>query len=201
MSNPVHVGLVLLALSGCQTGPVRHVAESPAVTVSQQGEVKLSGDAQTPAKVDTNKTNAILPIPEGSAFEFNEKLGTFRLVLAKATQMAVNRTETTIEGPKSFTPDKAPTIAEEKSAQSDYWVKLGLYACVLIGGAAAIFGLVRDWTFVMWGGVAIGGSALFGLFVQKHPILMLFIGVGAALIAAATILWHTRLKKLEQPPK
>ncbi len=191
---------LIFALSGCKFIPVRHIAQSPAVSVTPSGGVLLSGDSPSPAKVNSSKSDSVMPIPEGSTFAFNEKLGTMVLTVSKATSLALNRTETRVEGPVAFTPDKAPTIAEEKNAQANFWVKLGLQACVLIGGAAAIFGLVKDWNLVMYGGIAVCVSGLFGLFVQAHPILLLFIGLGVALKFVGPIIWHTKLKPDESTP-
>jgi hypothetical protein len=104
----------------------------------------------------------------------------------------------------AFTPDKPPTIGEEKSAQADYWTTLGLRVGIAVGAALAIFGLVRGWDMVMYGGAAISGACLFGLFVQKHPTLLLIIGLGAALVVVGPIIWHTKLKRLApatEPPK
>jgi hypothetical protein len=190
---------VLLIVTGCKTGPIRHIAESPAVTVSDSGKVEVSGDAQTPSRVDTKKTGSNLKLPEGSRLEFNEKLGVFSVVLSKASEIAVNRTETAVQGPVAFTPDKGPTVGEEMEAKSNFWTVLGLRAALAAGCFAIIFGLVKDWPFVMYGGISMAGAALFGLFVQRHPTLMIFIGAGAALIVMATIIWHTKLKKI--PPE
>ncbi len=190
---------ILLLLSGCKSAPVRHIAQSPLVGITGDGSITMSGDTPAPAKVDTTSTGSVMPIPEGSTFVFNEKLGTMSLTVSKATQIALNRKETVVQGAAAFTPDKAPTVKEEKDAQSDYWVKLGLYACVLVGGCSAIFGLVRGWNLVMIGGIAVLGSGLFGLFIQRHPLLLLAIGLGVALKFVGPILWHTKLKQLEKP--
>lgn len=181
-------------LTGCNKKPVRHVAESPSLVVTPTGGVSISGDSQVAPKVDTAKTDSVLPIPEGSTFVFNEKLATVTLTVSKATSLALNRTETKVEGPKSFTPDKAPTIAEEKAAESDFWTMLGLRAGIAIGAALGIFGLVRSWDMVMYGGIAISGACLFGLFVQKHPVLLAVIGLGVAACVIGPIIWHTKLK-------
>jgi hypothetical protein len=195
--------VICLFLTGCNMLPMRHIAVSPAVTVSEAGKVEVSGDAAVPSKVDTKKTDSKLPLPEGSRLEFNEKLGVFSITLSKASEIALNRTETAVQGPVAFTPDKAPTVAEEKSAQADFWTALGLRAGMFLGAALAIFGLVRGWDMVMYGGGAIAGACLFGLFVQKHPTLLLVIGLGAALVFVGPLIWHTKLKKLApatEPP-
>lgn len=189
---------VAILLGGCLNKvPIRHIAEPPAVVVSEAGKVEVSGDAKTPSKIDTKKTDGRITIPEGSRFEFNEKLGVMTLVMAKASEMAVNRTETAVQGPVAFTPDKGPTIGEEMQAKAGYWTHLGLMAGMVAGAAAAIFGLVRGWNYVMYGGAAVSAACMFGLFVQKHPALLIVIGLGAALAMVGPIIWHTKLKKLE----
>lgn len=189
--------LVVFVVSGCSSfKPTRHIAESPAISVSETGQVKVSGDAQTPSKVDTKKTDGRLAIPEGSRFEFNEKLGVMTLVMAKASEIAVNRTETAVQGPVAFTPDRGPTVGEEAQARAGYWTHLGLMAGMVAGAAAAIFGLVRGWNYVMYGGSAVSAACMFGLFVQKHPALLIIIGLGAALAFVGPIIWHTKLKHL-----
>jgi hypothetical protein len=190
---------ILLILAACNTAPVRHIAESPAVTVSEAGKVEVTGDAQAPSKVDTKKTDSKLPLPEGSRLEFNEKLGIFSITLSKASEIALNRTETAVQGPVSFTPDKGPTVGEEAQAKADYWTTLGLRAGVVFGIAAALFGLVRHWDLVMYGGGTIAVGCLFGLFIQKHPVLLIIIGIGAALAGVGPILWHGKIKKLANP--
>lgn len=193
-------GLVLAAslatLVGCQNKPVRHVAESPSLEVKPQGGIVMKGDTPVQPKVEIKKSEATISVPEGSTFDFNEKLGMVRLTLAKASQMALNRTETAVDGPKSFTPDKAPTIQEEKRAESDFWTDIGMKVGMVLGGAIALFGLVRGWDMVMLGGAAISGASMAGLFMSRNPWLFLLIGGGLALSVAGPYLWHTKLKNL-----
>lgn len=193
-------GLVLAAslatLVGCQNKPVRHVAEPPVLEVKPKGEVLMKGDSQVQPKVEIKKDEAVISLPEGSTFDFNEKLGTIRLTLAKKSQIALNRTETAIEGPKSFTPDKAPSIQEEKRAESDFWTDIGMKVGMVLGGAIALFGLVRGWDLVMLGGAAISGASMAGIFLSRNPGLFLLIGGGLALAVAGPYLWHSKLKNL-----
>ena len=192
--------VIAVILAGCI--PARSPrAVAPAVSVGGDGLVKIDGDAKTPAKVETKKTDGVLAIPEGSSFVFNEKLGTMSLVISKATQMSLNRTETAIQGPVAFTPQAQPTAKEVAEAKSDFWTVLGLRVSVAIGGAAAIFGLVRDWNLVMFGGLSILGSGLFGLFIQSHPFLLVIVGLGVTLAFVGPWLWHTKLKKITNDAK
>lgn len=192
--------LALAGAAGCKmfapSAPVRHIAESPQVVVTDSGAVKVSGDAKTQPKVDTKKTESKITLPEGSRIEFNEKLGTLSVVLSKASEMASNRTETAIAGPVAFTPDKGATVQDEAAAKSDFWAALGLKAGLVLGIAVGLFGLVRGWDFVMYGGGAVAAACAFGIFVDKHPILLLVIGLGAAIAVIGPIIWHTKLKAL-----
>ncbi len=193
--------LLSLALAmvvfGCATAPVRKLAVSPTVSVSPVGAIELSGDSPAPAKVDTKNTASRLDIPEGSRIEFNEKLGVLSIALSKATSVAVNRTESTVQGPVAFQPDRGPTVGEEAQAKADFWTMLGLRVGTALGIAVAIFGLVRGWDFVMYGGGAVAGACMFGLFIQKHPLLLMLIGLGVAAAVVGPIIYHTKVKKLE----
>lgn len=195
------LSIVILGLAGCNVLPKRHIAVSPTVTVSESGKIDMAGDAQTPPKVETKKTDSSMALPEGSRLEFNEKLGVFSVTLSKPSSLVFNRTETAIEGPVAFTPDKAPTIGEEKEAQASFWTSIGLKAGLALGGALAIFGLVRAWDFVMYGGAAIAAGCAFGIFIERHHVLLLIIGLGATLTVVGPIIWHTKLKKLAPTPQ
>ncbi len=201
MGKWISIVLLGLAVSGCKSAPARHIAQTPEISVSKEGSVAIKGDSQIQPKVDTKTTGSKMALPEGTKLEFNEKLGVFTIVLSKASELAVNRQETAIQGPVSFTPDKAPTVKEESDAKSDFWTTLGLRAGAAIGVALAIFGLVRAWDMVMYGGAAVAAGCLFGLFVQKHPVLLLIIGLGIALVVAGPLIWHTKLKKITPPEK
>lgn len=170
---------------------------TPTVRVTQQGEATVTGDAKVPAIVDTKKTDSTLTIPEGSRIEFNEKLGLLSLTMSKASSLVLQRQETNVTGPVAFTPDKAPTVQEISDAKQSFWVGLGLKAGLAFGSAAAVFGLVRDWNLVMYGGAAIAAACAFGLFVEKHPILLMAIGLGVAAVVIAPILWYSKIKPLE----
>ena len=76
------------------------------------------------------------------------------------------------------------------------WFWLGL----IVGVSAAIFGLVRAWNLVMWGGVAVAGACAFGIFVQQAPWLFAIIGAGVALKFAGPYIWHTQIKPTVPSP-
>jgi hypothetical protein len=201
MRYPQIAVLVLLSLQGgCLGGfgsALKQARQTPPSVEVVGSDVKVDGAAKTPAKVNTDTSDTVLTIPEGSNFVFNEKLGTLSLTISKATQMTVKRVETAIEGPVAFDPPKQPTVGEIKDAQADFYTVLALRIGAFLGIAAAIFGLVRGWDFVMLGGGIVAASSLFGLFVQKHPLLVGIICVGATLAASGVWVWHTKLKKVK----
>lgn len=176
-------------LAGCTTArrvvsPVARLITPSGVTVSQEG------DAKTPAKVETNTATRTVPLPAGTSIIFDEKLGTVTLQLSKDSTL---RTETRIEraeAPQAFTPPAPPSPVEETAAKVHGWFWVGL----VIGVAGALFGLVRHWDFVMYGGIAIAGGCAFALFVQAHPLVFVLIGLGVALKVVGPLVWHTKLK-------
>jgi hypothetical protein len=189
----------IFALLGCSFTPSKKPVESPAVTVSQAGDVKTTGDAQVPAKVDTKKTSGNLAIPEGSRIEFNAKLDTVSVQLAKATNFVSESTQTAVTGPTAFVPEKGPTAQELSDAKAGFWTKLMLQVGIFVGGSAAIFGLVKEYNMVMYGGLAVLGASLFGLFIERHPILFAIAGIGIAMAYVGPYLWHKKIKPAEAP--
>jgi hypothetical protein len=188
--------LCALLLAGCAL--VRRTAIPPAAkvtsgatTVEQTGEARVAASAKAEEKTQT------ITIPAGSTVWQDVETGQFRYTLGAAVPLRTQTRTESVTAPGAFEPPAPPTIAEEKAAQADYWTTLGYRAGMFIGGAAALFGLVRAWNLVMWGGVAVAGACLTGLFVQSHPTLLLIIGLGAALAFAGPYLWHTKLKKQE----
>lgn len=195
-----YLSVALLVLAGCSSIWRPALPKTPSIEV-KEGITTLSGDAKIPAKVDTKKTDSVLTIPEGSRFEFNEKLGIMSLLMAKASQIALNRTETAITGPIAFDPPKQPTVKEIAEAKSDYWTALGLKLGLAAGVAASLFGLVRGWDFVMYGGGCVAAACAFGIFVEKHPLLLALIGLGAAAAVVGPWIYHTKIKHLDPETK
>lgn len=70
----------------------------------------------------------------------------------------------------------------------------------MVGLAVGLFGLVRGWDFVMYGGGAVAGACAFALFIQAHPLVFVVIGIGVALKIVGPLLWHTKLKHHENKP-
>ncbi len=171
--------------------------KTPEVQVSREGVVSLTGDSKVAPQVTTSRSDSVMPIPEGSTFVFNEKLGTMVLTVSKATQIALNRTETEVKGPVAFDPPKQPTVKDISDAKADYWTTLGLRAGVFLGCCLAIYGLVEQWKLLMIGGGCITAASLFGLFQQAHPVLLAVIGIGLALCFAGPYIYHTAVKPLK----
>lgn len=198
--------LALLLTAGCQPIDWSKYApkpESPKVTVSEKGAVTLSGDTSKPADVKTATSTGSMTLPEGSSIVFNEKLGTLSVVMAKASQIALNRTETAVKGPEAFEPAKPPSAQEIADAEAEASTKKKLYLALFAGLALAIFGLVRHWDLVMYGGGAIALAAYIGLVVVKslkdHPWIGQVITAGIVLAVAGPLVYHLKIKKLEKP--
>lgn len=188
------IGLFLI--TGCSLVKIPPLPKTPEIKVVKEG-VFVSGDAKTAPEVKSSQTDSVMPIPEGSTFVFNEKLGTMVLTVSKATQIALNRTQTDVKGPIAFDPPKQPTVKEVTDAKADFWTTLGLRVGVFIGCALAIYGLVEQWKLLMIGGGCIAGASLFGLFQQAHPLLLAVIGIGLALCFAGPYIYHTVVKPLQ----
>lgn len=192
-------------MSGCRSGVLQLVkqskAESPSI-VATPSEVKVSGDAKSPPEIGTKKSEARLPIPEGSKFEFNEKTGQLTLTLSKAVEMAVNRTEMAVKGPVAFDPPKAPSVKEIADAESDGKIKIILYVALVVGAFAGIFGVVRGWNWLAISGGCAAGAAGFCLVlnksIQDHPWISHVIVAAVVVAVVAVVIYHTKIKKLEK---
>ncbi len=185
---------LIFLLCGCSFLPKRKLVETPTLTTP---DVQLRGDAKVPAKVDTKNTTTNLPLPEGSRFVFDQTLNTMTLTLSKASTLTAQQTVTAVQGPTAFEPEKGPTVGEISTAKAEYWTYVGLMAGLAVGGAAALFGLVRDWDMVMYGGACVAAACAFGLFVHRNPVILVFIGLGVAAAVVGPLLWHTKIKPLQ----
>jgi hypothetical protein len=186
---PFLFAVVFLCLpSGCALSRV--VKAPTATTTTGNATVTQTGNAATPAKAESDTQSAVVPIPSGSTVVFNEKLGTLAVTLSTDSTLTMTTRRDVVTGPQAFTPPAPPTPSEVADGHAVWVYRLAL----LIGGAAALFGLVRGWDFVMWGGGAVAGAAGVGLFVQSHPLLVGVIGGGVALAVAGVVIWHTKLK-------
>lgn len=193
------LAVVLLLLMTCSGCALVHRVLSPTATVTTPMGTVLTqtGDAQVPASVSTKTATQTMTLPAQSAVWVNAQTGALEYRLSKDTPITtVTKTEEA-KAPQAFTPPAPPTLADESEAKMVLFYRIGL--CVGIAGA--LFGLVRDYTFVMIGGSCVAGACLFGLFVQSHPALLVIIGCGIALKFVGPYIWHTQLKNLPAPTK
>lgn len=181
--------------SGCALVTAR---PKPPAGASQAGEVKVEqkGDAAVPAKAWSVTNAATVPLPAGSEVTFNEKLGTLSVKLSGETILTTTMRTDHAEGPQAFTPPAPPTPSDEANGRAVLLMRLGVVA----GIAAGLFGLVRGWDFVMYGGGAVAGACLFGLFVERHPVLFIVAGAGVAAAVVGPWIYHTKLKRVTGPP-
>lgn len=192
--------LIGLLLAGCALLPksIRRNAVPPAATVTAgAATVVQTGEAAQPASAKVETKAQSVTIPAGSTVWQDKETGEFRYTLGAAVPLRFEARTESVNAPGAFQPPSAPSVAEEKAAQADYWTTLATRAGLCLGLAAALFGLVKDWPLVMWGGAAIAGACLFALFVQRHPALLAVVGIGAALAVAGPYLWHTKIKPKE----
>lgn len=186
--------LLLVGVSGCSS--LRRHATPPKAAIALTGgaSIQQSGDAQVPAKLAVTSSARSLPLPAGSDIIFDEKLGTFTLHLSHESTLKTETREEKAEAPQAFTPPAPPTPADEAAGKLHVWYGIGL----VVGIAAGLFGLVRGWNMVMYGGACVAGGCALALFVQQNPLVFVLIGVGLLLKIAGPVLWHTVAKKL--PP-
>lgn len=195
--------MLLIGLAGCSSAftALRRTVPPKATVTAGSSSVTQSGAAQTPGSAKTQETTQQVTLPAGSWVAVNPTTNALEYRLSKDTPISTTVRTEQANAPQAFTPPAPPTVGEEKAAQADFWTVLGYRAGVLIGGAAAIYGMVHGWPMLMGGGAAVAGACLFGLFVKSHPALLLVIGGGIALKFVGPILWHTKLKPMELEPK
>lgn len=125
------------------------------------------------------------------------------LTLADGSQMALNRTETTVKGPVAFDPPKPPTAGELADAEADAKTKIWLYIGLVGGIAAAGVGLIYHFPIVAGAGGCVSASCGFGLMVAKsmkdHPWISHVFAAG--LIAGLVALGIYYLKIRPNEPK
>ena len=195
------VVLAVLLLAACTTPSQRRAAVPPTAKIaSGTTTVEQTGEALHPATAKAETKKQTVTIPAGSIAWQDAKTGELRYQLGSAVPLATETHSESVTAPGAFEPPAPPTIAEEKAAQADFWSVMGYRAAMCVGIAAAVFGLVKGWDLVMWGGLAVGGAGLFGLFVKSHPALLAIIGLGVALKIAGPWIYHTKIKPLETKP-
>lgn len=189
--------------AGCQSKPFAAV-RSAAGAVTQRGPVSV------PARAETLTSTATLPLPAGSRVEVSNPApaaapggGTSQggalsvpaglsVTLPEPAVLTVQTVQDRISGPQSFAPPSPPSPVEIAAGKAAWLYRLGL----LIGAAVGVFGLVRGWDFVMYGGAAVAAACGFAMFAESHPVLFFVIGGGIVLAVVGPLLWHTKLKHL-----
>lgn len=179
--------LLAILLSGCSTGSLFHLPKMPKLTVtSPSGQVMTqTGDAAVPAHVSTVTTGSQVQVPAGSNMVFDQTLGTWSIKFGLPSTVTASTKVETVDGPKAFTPAAPPTPAAVETAKLVPW----LWGGMILGIAVALFGLVRDWNFVMAGGGIVAASCAFGIFVEVHPVIFILIGVGLVLKVVGPYIW------------
>lgn len=184
-------------VAGCSVLSTFKKAVSPAATVTAGStSVTQKGDALVPAVARTDSKKETLVIPAGSVVWQDAATGQLRYRLGADAPLVTETKAEQVSGATAFTPPKPPTAAEEADAKADFWTVLVYRGGMVVGIAAAIYGAMHAWPFVMWGGGAVGVACLFGLFVKSSPFLLVVIGIGLALKVAGPLLWHFKLKPL-----
>lgn len=184
--------LVLVGF-GC-TAKRGATAPAAVVTLPSGAVLNQSGDAQAPASVSTTNTTTSTPVAAGTTVTIDpQKPGLFTFTLAKDGLIKTETRTEKAEAPRAFTPPAPPTLQDESEAKLLIYYRIG----VVVGIAAGLFGLVRDYQLLMIGGGIVAAACLAALFIQKHPVLTALIGGGAALAVVGPALWHFHLKHLQ----
>lgn len=194
---PIHrlaLFLVFLVTTGCQLLPRGVTAPAAELTLAGGARLKQNGSAESPAKVTSDTTTTTVPVPAGSTVTTDEKKpGIVTVTLAGQTEIKTEARKETAEAPKAFTPPAPPSPSEIATARAAGWFWAGICG----GVAGGLFGLVRGWDLLMYGGAAIAAGCALGLFVQQHPLVLVLIGCGVAAAVIGPTLWHLKLKHLE----
>lgn len=190
--------LCLLAplFPGCNTA--RKAASRPPSATATAGGTSISQDgaAAAPASANKTTTQTAATIPPGVAVTAHAD-GSLTWTTAAPLSVVTTRTAESVTGPAAFTPPAPPTPTEEAAGRASLWMRLGLVAGIALG----VFGLVRGWDFVAYGGGAIAAGCVAGMALASIPgWLWAFFGVGAAACAIGPLIWHWKLKP-RLPPK
>lgn len=192
-----------LALCGCAT----HRREASTIKAASGATVTAWGPVESPANVATNASVTTLPIPAGLTVTVDpEPVGAWdapavdvrkpmTVALAAPSELRIETRGEVVTAPKGYAPPEPPTPAQLADGRAVWLYRIGL----VVGIAAALFGLVRGWDFVMYGGGVVAAACSVGLFAHSHPVLFAVIGGGIALAGAGVFIWHTRLKAVDKP--
>lgn len=180
----------IFAMAGCLSK--RNAAKTPTMNVTTPSgtKVEAKGDAEVPGKVETKSTNTVVALPLGTTLTFNQTAGTIDVLLKAPSSLHQTTVAERVEAPRAFVPPAPPTPQEVAKGQATLYFWIGL----VVGICAAVFGLVRAWNLVMYGGIAVAAGCAFAIFVQDNPLVLWLIGFGVLLKVAGPLIWHTYLK-------
>lgn len=185
--------LVLLALAALLTGCAsRPQPTSPGLSYADGfgGLLDLSGDAESPAQVNTTGAASGFTIPAGTPVTVTPA-GEVSFTAAAPIRVYSLSRSAAVTGPSAFAPPAPPTPTDEAAGRASLFMRLGLVA----GVAAAAFGLVRGWDWVAYGGGAIAIACVVGLSLAAvPPWLWTLFGIGAAACVIGPTIWHTKIK-------
>lgn len=186
-----------LALAGCGSLPRALRPPPPAAATATAGTatVTQTGAAEVPAAAETTATTATVTLPAATTIAQDPATGALTYTLpAPAVLTAATRNER-VTAPQSFTPPAPPTPADLAAGRAALWFRLGLVA----GIAAALFGLVRGWDFVAWGGAAVAAGCALAIWLERSTLALPIIGAGIAFALAGVLAWHFHVKKRLPP--
>ncbi len=185
-------------LCGCSGLAKTFRAVAPAATIQTPSGAVLTqkGEAAQPATVTTSAANQSLTLPAGSVVWQDAKSGALAYQLSKDSVLTSSAKAEHVEAPRAFSPPAPPSPAEISDAGS----RRMFWAGLVLGVAAALFGLVRDWPFVMLGGSVTAAACGVAIFVQTSPLIFALIGIGVLLKVLGPVLWHWKLKAVEPAP-
>ncbi|MBC7367160.1 MAG: hypothetical protein H7343_10190 [Undibacterium sp.] len=192
VTRPIPLIFAIVFLSGCSTYPVAPKPPKATALAPSGLSITQSGDAHAPTRAETKDDARTVQIPAGTLAEFNDRLGTLKLTFTAPGVLTQTVKTEHLEAPQAFTPPAPPTPSEISTGRAVLWYRIG----VALGFAAGLFGLVRGWDFVMYGGGAVALACLICLFAESHPLLTGLIGAGAALAIAGPLVWHAKIKNL-----
>ncbi|MCF3650162.1 hypothetical protein [Synoicihabitans lomoniglobus] len=184
------VVVALAVLAGCSKVP-RSLKPAIASVTAGSTAVQQSGAAEVPARAEVNETVRTVPVPKGSEIVTDADTGNLRVIISEPTLLTETRRNEVSEAPQSFKPAAPPSPSDIANGRAVWFFRIGLG----LGIALAVFGLVRGWDFVMYGGAAVAAGCGLSLFLQRNPLLAGLIGAGVLAAVVGPILWHWKLKR------
>ena len=189
--------LVLLAalLCGCQSG-MSAAYQATANARAGAAQVAQAGSAAEPATANERTTRTETVIPPGVDVTAHPD-GRVTWRNAEPIALVSTFTDSTATGPRSHTPPAPPTPSDHAAGRASLLMRLGL----VVGAALAVFGLVRGWDFVAWGGGAVAAACVLGLALASiPPWLWIVLGIGGAACVLGPVAWLKLRPRAAPPP-